>query len=167
MAHSNLTVIERLRSHIIIDPISQCWNWQGSTWDGYGKMRIGSRADKSTRLDSAHRIAYQELIGPIPQGLQLDHLCRNRACCNPGHLEPVTNRENVIRGLGPVLLAERKRAITHCPQGHPYTEENTYARQNSSNGISRRCRACALKQNAASRKTHQSFPCPLPPVSRP
>lgn len=82
----------------------------------------------------AHRIAYQLLVGPIPEGMQLDHLCRNRRCVNPDHLEPVTHAENVRRGLSGAYL----RARTHCPKGHPYDQANTYV----SNSGSRNCRAC-------------------------
>ena len=69
----------------------------------------------------AHRYAYEELVGPIPEGLQLDHLCRNRSCVNPDHLEPVTCRENLRRGE---TLNAANLAKTHCPAGHPYAGEN-------------------------------------------
>lgn len=90
--------------------------------DGYGRF---SMKPKPPQL--AHRVAHELLIGPIPNGLHVDHLCRVRHCVNPDHLEAVTQRENNLRipGLGEnlILLA---RAKTHCPQGHEYTEENTY-----------------------------------------
>lgn len=82
---------------------------------------------------------YEAFVGPIPDGLQLDHLCRNRGCINPGHLEPVTNRENARRGLHGILL-ER------CPHGHPYDDENTVV--NSAGG--RECRACIRERSAES-----------------
>lgn len=84
----------------------------------------------------AHRYAYEHFIGPIPEGLQVDHLCRVRNCVNPDHLEAVTCRENVLRGDG--VAAANARA-THCPQGHAYDEANTYTWTNGG----RHCRACA------------------------
>jgi hypothetical protein len=107
-----------------------CWLWRGAiNPKGYGKW---PRPDGS-RL--AHRRVYELVVGPIPAGLQLDHLCRVRACVNPAHLEPVTNRENARRGEGWAGLNAQK---THCPQGHPYAGENLYVNP----GGGRRCREC-------------------------
>lgn len=72
-----------------------------------------------------HRLSFSVFVGPIQSGLQIDHLCRTPCCCNPIHLEAVTPSTNVTRGLGPQRLRERHAAITHCPHGHEYTEENT------------------------------------------
>lgn len=97
---------------------SGCWIWCGSLGrGGYGKVGHYGK----TLL--AHRFVYTELVGPIPRGLQLDHLCRTRACVNPDHLEPVTCRENLMRGD---TWQARNAAKTHCPRGHEYTEQNTY-----------------------------------------
>lgn len=89
-----------------------CWEWVGSMgMTGYGHWRHGN-----TGL--AHRAVYQSIKGPIPNGLTLDHLCRNRKCVNPDHLEPVTIKQNVLRGTS---FAAKNATKTHCPKGHPLT----------------------------------------------
>ena len=75
------------------------------------------------KMIQAHRVAYELVKGKIPAGLELDHLCRNRICCNPAHLEAVTGRENSLRGVSPWA---KNACATHCPRGHPYDAENTY-----------------------------------------
>ncbi len=99
--------------------LGACWLWTAYTgsW-GYGKFWISSR--KGVRPP---RYAYEFCVGPIPEGLTLDHLCRVRACVNPDHLEPVTNRENILRGCGVAATNARK---THCLRGHAFTKANTY-----------------------------------------
>ena len=94
-----------------------CWQWLGTKSDGYGRFSIGSK-----RI-YAHRFAYELLIGPIPDGLTLDHLCRNRACVKPQHVEPVPMRTNILRGNG---RSARNAVKAHCPQGHPYSGSNLY-----------------------------------------
>lgn len=107
-----------------------CWDWlAGQDGDGYGVFTI-----PAGRLERVHRLAYRLLVGPIPAGLTLDHLCRNRACVNPDHLEPVTNRVNVLRGVGPTA---RFAARTHCSRGHLLSRDNLRME-----GTVRRCRAC-------------------------
>lgn len=125
--------LEDLRSleHLFwakVDRSGECWLWTAYTMpNGYGTWR----------QTLAHRVAYELSIGPIPDGLQLDHLCRVRNCVRPDHLEPVTCRENLLRGD---TITARCVAATHCPHGHPYDEANTY--RSPTNG-SRSCRACS------------------------
>lgn len=115
---------------------SGCWEWQGSTTQGYAQVTV---AGKTKRV---HRWTYELLVGPIPEDKVIDHLCRNRACANPDHLEPVANRVNVLRGVGETAKNALK---THCIHGHAFTPENTYTPPSGG----RECRACRL---AASRR---------------
>lgn len=111
---------------------AECWEWQATrTSAGYGHFHV------SGRLVSSHRFAYELLVGPIPEGLELDHLCRNPACVNPAHLEPVTHSENILRGVGPVAENARK---THCPRGHPFTADDVTIRDGR---VHRKCLICA------------------------
>lgn len=120
----------RLRSKICVNSDTGCWEWTASRKpEGYGQCTV------RRKLRYAHRYVYETLVGPIPEGYQLDHLCRIRHCVNPEHLEPVTPQVNTLRGES--LLAEQARR-THCPQGHEYTPENTY----TSSTNHRQCRTC-------------------------
>ncbi len=113
-----------------------CWLWTGAKQTaGYGVL--------SDRL--AHRLSYERWKGPIPAGLTIDHLCRVRHCVNPEHLEAVTLAENVLRGES---LPARNARRTHCPQGHPYDQENTHV--NPKTGW-RMCRACNRERARAAR----------------
>lgn len=134
-----------------------CWAYRGAlTPKGYSVVRLDSR-----RTSMSHRVAYEQLIGPIPEELELDHLCRNRACWNPWHLDPVIHAVNVRRGLAAAGLRARAALITHCPAGHEYAGKNDRRRKNGK----RYCHECALirerhKREAAgagipnSEKTH-------------
>jgi hypothetical protein len=121
---------QRFWDKVKVDGGSGCWLWTAYTSrKGYGQLRLGSKDCL------AHRVAYEALVGEIPEGLQCDHLCRIRRCVNPEHLEPVTSRENTLRGD---TVAARNAAKTHCPIGHEFSEENTRVLK----GGRRECRAC-------------------------
>jgi len=111
-----------------------CWRWLGSfTTHGYGILSQGKR-----NL-APHRVAFELYRHPIPDGLVLDHLCRNRWCVNPWHLEPVTNRTNILRGVGHTAVNAAK---THCINGHEFTPENT----SYVSGGKRRCKTCTRER---------------------
>ncbi len=128
-----IPVMERISDRI--DRSGDCWLWTGAKANtGYGQLRIDNKPLLS------HRVVYEQIVGPIPEGLSLDHLCRVPACCNPAHLEPVTHLENCHRGLQGALK-------THCANGHPWTEENKMRNGTSSNGSpAYRCRICKSEQ---------------------
>lgn len=114
-----------------------CWEWTAArSRTGYGNFYVGVGRDGRKNYAAAHRVAYQSVVGPIPEGLTLDHLCRNRGCVRPDHLEPVSNRENILRGQG---WSGRHARTTHCPQGHEYTPENIVWKDQ---GTRRNCRQC-------------------------
>ena len=116
-----------------------CWEWDAGRFSsGYGAFRAPD-FDGRHRLQRAHRYAYEAFVGRVPADLDLDHLCRNRACVNPAHLEPVTRKVNVRRGL------EARGLSTHCNRGHAFTSENTIARKNGR----RACRLCKKARAAA------------------
>ena len=122
--------------------MSDCIVWEkAKNQDGYGIRMIGSRTDGTRRCVTAHRVAYEAVHGPIPAGLELDHLCRNRACVNVEHLEAVTHRENCRRGN----VGQHNAQKTRCVNGHDYTEETTY--RDPVGG-----RACRICRNEASRR---------------
>ena len=125
-----------------------CWEWLGSTSTGYGCFRRGY----------AHRYSYELHKGAIPDGLQIDHLCRNRLCVNPDHLEAVTVRVNVLRGVSRVAANARQ---SHCIRGHEFTPENTRRRANGS----RACRECGRQRGRAKRGTGPAMDPPVMPLA--
>lgn len=114
-----------------------CWEWQGAKATGYGHFRFEGR------MVMAHRWAYEAMVGPIPEGLEIDHLCRNRPCVRPDHLEAVKSRENVLRSDG---LAAQYAQRTHCNKGHEFTLENTI-KFTDRPATARRCRTCMLTRS--------------------
>ncbi len=109
-----------------------CWEWQGAkTSAGYGNVKYQGKAQ------CVHVVVFEAIKGPVPEGLEIDHLCHTKACtvpqreclhrlcCNPAHLEPVPHRVNVLRGTAGEKIARISRNKTHCPKGHPYDEANT------------------------------------------
>lgn len=119
-----------------IDASGDCWLWTaGKDRCGYGRFGVKGR----NRL--AHRVVYELAVGQIPQGLTLDHRCKTRHCVNPGHLDPISLRENILRGDGVGVV---NAARTHCAHGHEFTPENTYVARGK-----RHCRECGRRTTAA------------------
>lgn len=127
---------------LIDQDASGCWLWTGSRdGNGYGMVFV----DNARGARRAHRVMYELMVGSIPSGLTLDHLCRVRHCVNPAHLEPVTRTENVLRGTAFSAVNARK---THCKRGHPLTPENLERRVTNR----RSCRHCMAFRSREYRK---------------
>ena len=121
--------------------LGPCWIWLGAMDREYGRFSTNGKGYR------AHRFAYELLKGPIPKGKVTDHLCRVRCCVNPGHIEPVTNKENLLRGVSFSAVNARK---THCPKGHPFDERNTFHCRER-----RHCRACRREADDIRRHNEQ------------
>lgn len=129
--------VDRVLERISVHPLG-CWEFQGAlTERGYGVIQLG----RGKGTAKAHRVVYEDFLGPIPEGLTLDHLCFNPRCVNPAHLEPVTRSENTLRqwAAGRADPGRSNRLKTRCPQGHPYDRANTRVSRSGR----RCCRACA------------------------
>lgn len=140
---------ERFENHWVPEPNSGCWLWTSATSHGYGVFQIRGETYR------AHRVSYELYRGRIPEDLHIDHLCRNRCCINPNHLEPVTNAENTRRGVAAEVSKARYAAQTHCKNGHLLSGNNlTIAKGNGQ----RVCRTCRIARKRAWRAKH------FPPV---
>lgn len=149
-----LTESQHINFWAKVDPTGFCWNWTASVckW-GYGQFNVNRTGKKM----QAHRIAYTALVGTIPEGLELDHLCRNTSCVNPDHLEPVTREENQARipeqirfgarpkGWLPSWVTSGKNVTGFCKHGHEYTEDNTYYYKDGRTDC-RRCKAGRVRK---------------------
>lgn len=122
-------------TRVVIDSATGCWFWQGRLdKQGYGQV-----FHLNGRSPMVHKVMYELYNGPVPDGLELDHLCQNPSCIYPKHLEPVTHSVNILRGRNPGGSGWK----THCPQGHLYDETNTYwSHTGRHSGWQRVCRAC-------------------------
>ncbi len=148
--HFQRGVIARFWPKVVGRTPSACWEWIGAKDPfGYGVFWI----DERRRKRRAHRISYELLVGPIPNGLTLDHLCRNKSCVNPDHLDPYTSGENSRRSpLAPYWV---KAAQTQCVNGHDFTVENTYVRPDRTRDC-RRCKAARMRAlRAAEREARE------------
>lgn len=133
MSRHGMPVKDRILAAVDIDS-NGCWIWQKNrNHKGYGQLCV--RIDGASYYRKAHRMSFEAFVGAIPEGLEIDHLCRVRSCVNPAHLEPVTSRENTMRGEGPAAVNAAKTA---CKRGHVFDALNTRVRGNGH----RHCRTC-------------------------
>lgn len=120
--------------------ISDCWTWKAVSTTGYGY----------SGKQPAHRAVWEALVGPIPPGMSLDHLCRNRPCVNPDHLRVVSMRDNTL--ASPITITGINARKTHCVNGHPFDADNTYTPPNRPNR--RECRECVRTRSREWQRAH-------------
>ncbi len=144
--------VERL---VLPEPNSGCWLFLGGlTLKGYAQISVDGR------LRQAHRVSYEVFVGPIQDGLEIDHLCRVRSCLNPHHLEPVTHAENVKRSSAAAASRERARSIVKCKYGHDYTPANTIIQKPHGGRACRICRTEREQLRHPNRTTIPVVACP-------
>lgn len=160
MGKSTSVLTRAVRHTEFMEPYpTGCWVFTGSNHNGYGMINVDRRPQ------GVHRAVWEYLNGPIPKPLEIDHLCRNRACWNPSHLEVVTRTVNVQRGLGPevakrtiriamVASVAKKRAQTHCLRGHLLTPDNVYVCKRGH----RNCRQCGRQRQLEYKARKQTMP---------
>ena len=155
-------IIERLMDNCIPEPNSGCWLWTARLdRNGYGRIGIWMPDRGHNVPRSAYREMFKALRGPIPEGLELDHLCRVRSCVNPDHLEPVTHKENVRRGECKAqharqAAAKAKRKRQKCGKGHPYIEGSYYWYAGKGHSPFRVCRECRRIYDELFRAKHKA-----------
>jgi hypothetical protein len=140
-----VTIADKIKGRISVD--GGCWIWRGAkTWKGYGRVWWQGQ------VHYTHRAMFEAECGPIPADKQIDHLCRNTACCNPAHLEAVTPAENTRRGNSVEAAHRRKNSANACPHGHLFTPANTYVDRRGN----RSCKACRRVRNDTWNETRKS-----------
>lgn len=154
------SIEERLWRYIQPEPNSGCWLWDGAlSGVGYGVLNVGQAESGGGRskIRYAHVLSYEIHKGVVPEGLELDHICRTRSCCNPDHVEPVTHAENLRRGFHPKGAEHPLGAKTHCPEGHVYDDSNTYTHTNKNGKTSRYCKKCTYARKHKRRAVRRAL----------
>ena len=149
-------VLDRFWEKIRLGDPDACWNWLVAVdQHGYGKIRIGGRRATGGRDVKAHQFSYEIKYGPVPEGLEIDHLCRNPRCVNPVHLEAVTHGENMRRGMS---ISGRNFRKTHCSRGHAFDEGNTQIKIDNRGRTHRSCKTCHREGQRRRRSRTKEYP---------